>query len=87
MLNFVLFVFFSFMASQRIKRDATEALKLILGIGRPLTDRLLDFDAKKTLFREIKVKRNPKCALCGEHPTITELFDDGDPFAGCAVRP
>ena len=67
--------------------QATEALKLILGIGRPLTDRLLDFDAKKTLFREIKVKRNPTCALCGEHPTITELFDDGDPFAGCAVRP
>lgn len=67
--------------------QATEALKLILGIGRPLTDRLLDFDAKKTLFREIKVKRNPHCALCGDHPTITELFDDGDPFAGCAVRP
>jgi molybdopterin-synthase adenylyltransferase len=33
------------------------------------------------------VKRNPQCALCGEHPTITELFDDGDPYAGCAVRP
>src|SRR6478735_478286 len=67
--------------------QATEALKLVLGIGRPLTDRLLDFDARKTLFREIKVKRNPQCALCGEHPTITELFDDGDPYAGCAVRP
>src|SRR5918997_1774296 len=49
--------------------QATEALKLILGIGRPLTDRLLDFDAKKTLFREIKVKRNPDCPLCGERPT------------------
>jgi hypothetical protein len=48
---------------------------------------LLDFDAKKTLFREIKVKRNPHCALCGDHPTIAELFDDGDPFAGCSVRP
>ena len=67
--------------------QATEALKLVLGIGRPLTDRLLDFDARKTQFREIKVKRNPNCALCGAHPTITELFDDGDPFAGCAVRP
>jgi adenylyltransferase/sulfurtransferase len=48
---------------------------------------LLDFDARKTQFREIKVKRNPDCALCGAHPTITELIDDGDPFAGCAVRP
>ena len=67
--------------------QATEALKLVLGIGRPLTDRLLDFDARKTQFREIKVRRNPKCALCGEHPTITELFDDGDPYAGCALRP
>jgi molybdopterin-synthase adenylyltransferase len=67
--------------------QATEALKLVLGIGRPLTDRLLDFDARKTHFREIKVKRNPQCTLCGEHPTITELFDDGDPYAGCAVKP
>jgi molybdopterin/thiamine biosynthesis adenylyltransferase len=67
--------------------QATEALKLILGIGHPLTNRFLDFDARKTQFREIKVKRNPDCALCGAHPTITSLFDDGDPFAGCAVRP
>ena len=55
--------------------QATEALKLILGVGRPLTDRLLDYDAKRTAFREIKIKRNPTCALCGEHPTITELFE------------
>lgn len=67
--------------------QATEALKLVLGIGRPLTDRLLDFDARKTQFREIKVRRNQNCALCGERPTITELFDDGDPYAGCAMRP
>ena len=65
--------------------QATEALKLILGIGHPLTNRFLDFDARKTQFREIKVKRNPDCALCGAHPTITELFDDGDPFAGCGA--
>jgi molybdopterin/thiamine biosynthesis adenylyltransferase len=67
--------------------QATEALKLVLGIGQPLTNRMLDFDARKTQFREIKVRRNPNCALCGEHPTITELFDDGDPYAGCAVHP
>jgi len=55
--------------------QATEALKLVLGIGRPLTDRMLDFDARKTTFREIKTKRNPNCPLCGSQPTITELFD------------
>lgn len=55
--------------------QATEALKLILGIGRPLTDRMLDFDARRMTFREIAVKRNPRCPLCGDHPTITELTD------------
>ena len=55
--------------------QATEVLKLILGIGDPLTDRILDFDARKTAFREIRTKRNPKCALCGTHPTITALVE------------
>jgi adenylyltransferase/sulfurtransferase len=55
--------------------QATEALKLVLGIGRPLTDRMLDYDARRTTFREIKIKRNPHCPLCGDHPTITELID------------
>jgi molybdopterin/thiamine biosynthesis adenylyltransferase len=64
--------------------QATEALKLVLGIGRPLVDRLLDYDARRTAFREIKIKRNPKCALCGEAPSITELVDL-EPEV-CAVR-
>lgn len=55
--------------------QATEALKIILGIGQPLTDRILDFDAQKTAFREIKTKRNPKCKLCGDNPEITKLFE------------
>jgi adenylyltransferase/sulfurtransferase len=55
--------------------QATEAIKLILGIGRPLTDRILDFDAKRTAFREIKTQRNPRCLLCGEHPEISELLE------------
>ena len=55
--------------------QATEALKLILGIGEPLTDRILDFDARNTAFREIRTKRNPKCPLCGAHPTITTLVE------------
>ncbi len=55
--------------------QATEAMKLILNIGTPLTNRILDFDARTTAFREIRVKRNPACALCGPHPTLTELID------------
>ena len=55
--------------------QASEALKLVLGIGHPLTDRLLDFDARRTTFREVKVARNPACLLCGEHPTISALTD------------
>lgn len=55
--------------------QATEAIKLILNIGRPLTDRILDVDARTTAFREIRVKRNPACALCGSNPSLTELLD------------
>jgi adenylyltransferase/sulfurtransferase len=65
--------------------QATEALKIILGIGRPLTDRLLDFDARRTQFREIRVRRNPHCPLCGERPTITELVEEGNVDPTCAV--
>ena len=65
--------------------QATEALKLILGIGRPLTDRLLDFDARRTQFREIRIKRNPECPLCGERPTITQLMEDGNVGPTCAL--
>ncbi len=52
--------------------QATEALKLILGVGQPLTDRLLTYDALTTQFRNVPLRRNPKCPVCGEHPTITE---------------
>jgi adenylyltransferase/sulfurtransferase len=65
--------------------QATEALKLVLGIGRPLTDRLLDYDAKKATFREIRTKRNPHCSVCGEQPTITTLIDYEQ--QACELRP
>ena len=55
--------------------QATEALKLLLGIGEPLTNRLMTFDAQKMEFREIKLRKNPKCPVCGENPTIRELID------------
>ena len=55
--------------------QATEAIKLILGLGETLVGRLLLFDALDMRFREMRVRRNPQCALCGDHPTITELVD------------
>jgi molybdopterin/thiamine biosynthesis adenylyltransferase/rhodanese-related sulfurtransferase len=55
--------------------QATETVKLILGIGEPLVGRLLMFDALDMTFRVFKVRKNPDCPVCGEHPTITELID------------
>ena len=55
--------------------QATEALKLILGIGESLSSRLLLIDALSMNFREVKLKRNPACPLCGDNPTVTELID------------
>jgi adenylyltransferase/sulfurtransferase len=55
--------------------QATEAVKLILRRGSPLIGRLLLYDALKMRFRELNIKRDPNCPLCGEHPTIAELID------------
>ncbi len=55
--------------------QATECLKYILGEGDLLTNRILMFDALKLRFDEVKLKKNPKCPVCGENPTITELVD------------
>ena len=55
--------------------QATEAIKLILGIGEPLVGRLLLFDALHTTFDEVAIRKNPECPVCGTHPTITEYID------------
>jgi molybdopterin/thiamine biosynthesis adenylyltransferase/rhodanese-related sulfurtransferase/molybdopterin converting factor small subunit len=55
--------------------QATEAVKLILGIGEPLIGRLVLYDALAMKFRELKLRRNPECPVCGDHPTITKLID------------
>ena len=55
--------------------QATEALKHILGIGESLSSRLLLIDALSMTFREVRLKRNPDCPLCGDSPTVTELID------------
>ena len=55
--------------------QATEALKLVLGVGEPLVGRFLMFDALKMRFREIRLARDPDCPICGDVPTVRELFD------------
>ena len=55
--------------------QANEAVKLIIGKGEPLVGRLLLFDALKTKFRELKLRKNPDCPVCGQHRTITSLID------------
>jgi molybdopterin/thiamine biosynthesis adenylyltransferase/rhodanese-related sulfurtransferase/molybdopterin converting factor small subunit len=55
--------------------QATEAVKLILEIGDPLIGRLLLYDALGMRFRELKLRKNPECPVCGEHRTITKLID------------
>jgi adenylyltransferase/sulfurtransferase len=61
--------------------QAIEAVKLIMGIGEPLIGRMIAFDALKMKFREFKLRKDPKCPVCSENPTITELIDY-DQFCG-----
>ncbi|MHB8565864.1 MAG: molybdopterin-synthase adenylyltransferase MoeB [Nitrososphaerales archaeon] len=55
--------------------QATETVKLILGIGEPLIGRLLIYDALSMKFDELKIRKNPKCPVCSERPEITKLID------------
>jgi sulfur-carrier protein adenylyltransferase/sulfurtransferase len=55
--------------------QATETVKLILGVGKPLIGRLLLYDALEMTFREMKVRKNPKCPICGPNPSIHALID------------
>ncbi len=61
--------------------QATETIKLILGAGEPLIGRLLLVDALGMKFRELKLRKNPDCVVCGTHPTVTKLIDY-DEFCG-----
>ena len=55
--------------------QATEAIKIIIGKGKPLVGRLLLYDALEMKFRELKIRKDPSCPVCSAHPTITELQD------------
>jgi adenylyltransferase/sulfurtransferase len=64
--------------------QANETIKLLLGIGEPLIGRLLLFDALAMQFRELKLKKNQDCPVCGVHPTVTHLIDYED---FCGMKP
>jgi adenylyltransferase/sulfurtransferase len=66
--------------------QATEAIKLLAGIGEPLVGRLLLFDALRLSFRELTLARDPGCPVCGDHPTIRELVEY-DPFCALPTDP
>src|SRR3989454_2226966 len=55
--------------------QATETIKLIIGVGEPLIGRFLIFDALRMRFRELKLRKDPDCPVCGTHPTVTKLID------------
>src|SRR5712691_1558254 len=55
--------------------QATETVKLIMGIGEPLIGRFLIYDALRMRFRELKLRKDPDCPVCGTHPTVTTLID------------
>jgi adenylyltransferase/sulfurtransferase len=66
--------------------QATEAIKILAGIGETLTGRLMLYDALSMRFRELKLRRNPNCPVCGDHPTVTELIDY-EMFCGITPEP
>ncbi len=66
--------------------QAVETLKLLLGVGEPLIGRLLVFDALAMRFRELTLRKDPDCPMCGERPTIQALIDY-DQFCGVAPEP
>lgn len=55
--------------------QTTEAVKLLTGIGDPMIGRMLVYDALEMKFRELKVRKDPECPVCGKNPTVTELID------------
>ena len=63
--------------------QATEAVKFLLGKGKLLAGRILMYDALDMKFRDVEIKRNSNCPICGENPTITEVKDELDALTVC----
>jgi molybdopterin/thiamine biosynthesis adenylyltransferase len=66
--------------------QATEAVKFLIGLGDLLTGRLLIYDAEGMDFRSVPVKKNPRCPVCGENPTILQLRDEVEALNTCNVE-
>jgi molybdopterin/thiamine biosynthesis adenylyltransferase len=66
--------------------QATEAIKFLLGKGELLAGRLLTYNALRMRFREVAIKRNPACPVCGDQPTVTELRDEVDAMTVCDLK-
>ena len=65
--------------------QATEAVKFLIGVGELLTGRLLIYDAEGMEFRNVPIRKNPRCPVCGDNPTIVELKDELDAMNVCDV--
>jgi adenylyltransferase/sulfurtransferase len=64
--------------------QATETVKIISGIGEPLYGRLIQYEALRMEFNEFRLKKDPKCPVCGDHPSVTELIDY-EGFCGTSI--
>jgi adenylyltransferase/sulfurtransferase len=64
--------------------QATEAIKLIMGVGEPLVNRFMIYDALRMRFRELKLRKDPECPVCGDDPTVKELIDYEE---FCGIKP
>ena len=62
--------------------QTTEAIKVITGVGEPMVGSLMVYDALEMSFRKVKIRKDPKCPLCGDNPTQTELLPDYEAFCG-----
>lgn len=67
--------------------QALEVIKLILGKGKPLIGRMLIFDGMNLKFREVRIRKDPGCLACGEHPTLTRELMDYEAFCGLKPAP
>ncbi|GAA0406527.1 adenylyltransferase/sulfurtransferase MoeZ [Acrocarpospora corrugata] len=62
--------------------QVNEAIKVLTGIGDPLVGRLMIYDALEMKYRDVKVRKDPECVLCGKNPTVTQLLEDYEAFCG-----
>ncbi|MEO3859666.1 adenylyltransferase/sulfurtransferase MoeZ [Acrocarpospora sp. B8E8] len=62
--------------------QVNEAIKILTGVGDPLVGRLMIYDALEMKYRDVRVRKDPECVLCGKNPTVTQLLEDYEAFCG-----